>query len=349
MIIKKENKAGIMTYYVDKDMTDEDAHKLKNKHLTRKQISTILNKDADVYTIDGQLLLRFRKNKLSPTHMTEFYENVIDFATLPTSNRGSASGSEHMDVKDNVKIMTNIIGFFDKFSPKQKMKMRLNKIKIIGARPCRFNLQYPEKYKKLIPLIQEIDQYYKKYVPESYAKQHKKAKQTHFKIANTSFTTITTNVNFQTTVHTDKGDDAEGFGNLSVISHGKYTGGETCLPQYGIGVNVMQGDILFMDVHQWHGNLPIILKTPDAKRLSIVCYLRHNIWENTHGKSKTFFTKQMKMVESMNAELNKNKTKKNKNKNKTNKNKNKTNRNKNKTKKNENKTNKNKNKTKKRK
>ena len=85
---------------------------------------------------------------------------------------------------------------------------------------------------------------YKKYVPGSYKKQYDKAKQTYFRVSKTSFTTITTNVNFQTTIHTDKGDDAEGFGNLVVIESGKYNGGETCFPQYGIGINVRTYNLL---------------------------------------------------------------------------------------------------------
>jgi hypothetical protein len=43
-------------------------------------------------------------------------------------------------------------------------------------------------------------------------------------------------------------------------------------------LDVRTGDILYMDVHQPHGNLPLELETKDAKRLSIVCYLRNNIW-----------------------------------------------------------------------
>jgi hypothetical protein len=92
---------------------------------------------------------------------------------------------------------------------------------------------------------------------------------------------VTTNLNFQTTIHTDKGDDSEGFGNLVVIEDGKYSGGETCFPQYGIGVDVRTCDVLLMDVHQAHGNLKMHPETKDAKRLSIVCYLRYNIWKHT--------------------------------------------------------------------
>jgi hypothetical protein len=328
VLIKKEIISGIPTYYVDKDITDIKAEEFKNKFVKSSQIKLILNDDADVYTIDEKLLLRFRKNKLTDLHTSEFYDNIIDFATITTSNRGSASGSKTKNVKQNPKIMTNIIGFFDKFSPRQKMKMKTSKLKLVGARPCRFNIEFPEKYKKVIPLIEEIDELYKKYIPASYKKQYDKAKQTYFRIGKTSFTTVTTNVNFQTTIHTDKGDDAEGFGNLAVIENGKYSGGETCFPQYGIGVNVRTGDILFMDVHQWHGNLPIKPITKDAKRLSIVCYLRHDLWKNTKGKPKSFLIKRTKEIIQLANEKNKtfkksvakntfknNKTKNNKTKN----------------------------------
>jgi hypothetical protein len=118
-------------------------------------------------------------------------------------------------------------------------------------------------------------------------------------VAGTAFTTITTNVNNQTTVHTDKGDDAEGFGNLAVIEHGKYKGGETCFPQYGIGVDVRTCDIIYMDVHHPHGNLPIELESKDAKRLSIVCYLRKSIWDQTKGKTKKFMEKHNKTMKNL--------------------------------------------------
>jgi hypothetical protein len=60
------------------------------------------------------------------------------------------------------------------------------------------------------------------------------------------------------------------------------------LSQYGIGIDVRQGDILFMDVHEWHGNLPMFPNSKDATRMSIVCYLRTKVWERTRNKSKAF-------------------------------------------------------------
>jgi hypothetical protein len=155
------------------------------------------------------------------------------------------------------------------------------------------------KYKKTIPLIKEIDELYAKLTPEQYKLQRKKANETHFKIPNTSFTTVTTNVNYQTSTHTDKGDDDEGFGNLAVIERGNYTGGETCFPQYGIGVDVRNGDILFMDVHQPHSNLPIVKKEKDTIRLSIVCYLRKKVWLNTKNRTRKFYEKHTKTMKNM--------------------------------------------------
>jgi hypothetical protein len=301
MIEKKEKKGGLTVYYVDKDYDDTKLAKVLNKKLKRSDIKDIIDDDADVYTTDGKLLLRFRKNKLNKDNIEAFYDNVIDFAVTPTSNRGSASGSKSKNVRDNPKIMSNIIGYFDRLSPQHKFKYKQQgkPLPKITTRETRFVTDYPEKYKKLIPLIKEIDKYYKEYAPENYAKQKKKANQTPYHIADTSFTTVTTNVNYQTTVHTDKGDDPEGFGNLVVIEHGKYNGGETCFPQYGIGVDVRTGDVLYMDVHQPHGNLPVDLESKDAKRLSIVSYLRKNIWDQTKGKTRKFMEKHNKTMKNI--------------------------------------------------
>ena len=303
MIIKKEKKDGIDIIYVRADKTDNEMEKIKNKLLKRTSISDIIKNDTDVYTEDNRLLLKFRKNKLNKKLIDEFYDNVIDFAKKSyTTNRGSASGSNKKNVSDNPKVYSNVIGYIDNFSPKQKYLLKQqNKTIKYNVRECRFNVEYPEKYKKLIPLVQEIDNSYKELIPENYKKQLKKANETYFRIPKTSFTTITTNVNFQTSVHKDKGDDEDGFGNLSVIENGKYDGAETCFPQYGIGVDVRTGDVLFMDVHEWHGNLPMISKSKDAVRLSIVCYLRYNVWKNTINVSKAQMIKHNKTVKNIKA------------------------------------------------
>lgn len=300
MIIKKETIDGIPVYHVGKNFDDAHMADRMNTYVEKSDIKDIIDDDADVYTEDDKLLLRFRKKTIPKEKYELFYDNVIDFAENVSSNRGNATGSNKRNVRDNPKVMSNIFGYFDRWSPSQKVIFRNAGVKpIVDVRECRFNRDYPDKYKKTIPLIQEIDKLYKKLTPVHYKFQRKKANQTYFKIPGTSFTTITTNINFQTTIHCDKGDDIEGFGNLAVIENGKYTGGETCFPQYGIGVNVRSGDVLFMDVHQPHGNLPINKKTEETTRLSIVCYLRNNVWLRTKNKTKRMFDKHNKTIKNL--------------------------------------------------
>lgn len=296
MIIKTEKHGTVTIYHVKKD---KDAR--MNTFIKPKDIQTIITEDADVYTEEGKCLLRFRKNALkSKRDIDAFYENIIDFAKNVSSNRGNATGSKTHELGTNPKVMSNIFGFFDRWGPSNKMVFkRLGKTPKLTVRECRFNRDHPEQYKQTLPLIQDIDRMYQKLVPDKYKLQRKKADETYFKIPHTSFTTITTNLNYQTSIHTDRGDDDEGFGNLAVIDQGEYTGAETCFPEYGIGVDVRRGDILFMDVHQPHANLPMVKKDPDAKRLSIVCYLRKGVWKNTRNKTKKVFEQHNRTVKYM--------------------------------------------------
>ena len=300
MIIKTEEKNGIKIYTVEKDYDDAKMEKKLNKFIKPDDIKKIIDHDADVYTNEGRLLLRFRKKALDDKNIDAFYENIKKFAKNVSSNRGNATGSKKRDLANNPKVMSNIFGYFDRWSPAQKVNFRKwGKTPSVSVRECRFNQDYPEQYKQTIPLIRDVDRMYSKLVPEQYKLQRKKANQTHFKIPGTAFTTITTNMNYQTSIHTDKGDDPEGFGNLAVIERGEYNGGETCFPQYGIGVDVRTGDILFMDVHEPHSNLAIHKKSEDAVRLSIVCYLRLKVWERTANKTRKFYESHNKTVKKM--------------------------------------------------
>jgi hypothetical protein len=304
MILQKEKKGDVTIFHVKKKYEDAEIVSKKNTYVKPKDIQLILQDDADVYTEEGKLLLKFRKNVLNENKINEFYENIIKFAKGKTSNRGSTSGAEkhNMSTGNNPEVMTNIFGYFDRWSPMQKYTFTKRNQKIpLEVRPCRFNIEHPDLYEKTLPLIREIDTLYSKMIPAPYKKQRAKANQTYFKVDDTAFTTITTNVNFQTTIHTDKGDDAEGFGNLVVIERGDYEGGETCFPQYGLGVNLRSKGILFMDVHQPHANLPIRKKTKDAVRLSVVCYLREKVWLRTKGKSKEFFNRHNRTVRNLKA------------------------------------------------
>ena len=196
-------------------------------------------------------------------------------------------------MKVNNQVASNPIGFYEESKNFAKLPCRLT----------HFTRTNYEKYNHGLKFIQRIDTLFKKLIPESYEKQLDRANiKPHMKIPNTSFSTITINRNFRTALHKDAGDFKEGFGNLTVIERGKYHGGYTVFPQYGIGINLRNNDFCAMDVHQWHSNTPIYETDKDKEfnktldrdytdnpavgteglytnytRLSFVCYLRAKI------------------------------------------------------------------------
>tara|TARA_B100000214_G_scaffold375538_2_gene362454 strand:+ start:6208 stop:7362 length:1155 start_codon:yes stop_codon:yes gene_type:complete len=196
-------------------------------------------------------------------------------------------------MKVNNQVASNPIGFYESSSNFCKLPCRLT----------HFTRTNYDKYKSGLPFIQRIDALFKKLIPTAYEKQLERANQKpHLKIPETSFSTITINRNFRTALHRDAGDFKGGFGNLTVIERGKYHGGYTVFPQFGVGVDVRSGDFLAMDVHQWHSNTEIYETEEDKlyndtidyafkdnpevgtvglnnkyTRLTFVCYLREKI------------------------------------------------------------------------
>jgi len=196
-------------------------------------------------------------------------------------------------MKVNNQVASNPIGFYEAG-------------KNFADLPCRlthFTRTNFEKYNQGLKFIQRIDTIFRKLIPEAHERQLQRADtKSHLKIPKTAFSTITINRNFRTALHRDAGDFKGGFGNLTVIERGKYHGGYTVFPQFGIGVNIRNNDFVAMDVHQWHSNTPIYETEEDKTynetieidyhdnpdvgteglykkytRLSFVCYLREKI------------------------------------------------------------------------
>jgi len=196
-------------------------------------------------------------------------------------------------MKINNQVASNPIGFYEESKNFAKLPCRLTHFTRVNY----------DKYNEGLPFIQQIDRCFKKLIPDAHQNQLEKAlTKPHLQIPKTCFSTITINRNFRTALHKDAGDFKGGFGNLTVIERGKYHGGYTCLPQFGIGVDVRRGDFLAMDVHEWHTNTPIIETAEDKAfndgledvfkdnpdvgtvgiyekytRLTFVCYLREKI------------------------------------------------------------------------
>jgi len=101
-----------------------------------------------------------------------------------------------------------------------------------------------------------------------------------------------------------------------VIEWGRYHGGETLFPRFGVGVNLRTGDFVAMDVHEFHTNAPIHetkedkaynLKLPDIRtrdastgvigsqeryqRISFVCYFREKLKDCIEKDTRDYYQK----------------------------------------------------------
>lgn len=279
-IVHKDTSKKIPVYTVRKILTDDETAACKGKFMEEKNYPVVLKDDADVYTEDGELLLRFRKDVLSKAAIDDAYDALKEFVKKTTTDRGVASGSAKGALTGQKKpVMSNILGYFDKWSISQKATFKNSGIRYPGpCRLCTYNVKFPEKWAKVVPLIKEIDQQYESLCPKEHQDQLKAARATPFHIRGTAFSTVTTNLNFRTAAHTDSGDWPTGFGNLVVIERGSpYKGAYTGFPQYGVAVDCRMGDFLAMDVHQIHGNSPMEPEDDTSQRLSLVNYLREGI------------------------------------------------------------------------
>lgn len=285
-VVSVDTSGKVPVYIVKKILTDEETKAKTRIFMKDEDFPVVLKESADVYTEDGELLLRFRKDVLSENESTNMFEALKEFAKHASTDRGIASGSNKGTETGKKKaVMSNIIGYFDKWSVSQKSTFKKSGIKVPSqCRLTSFNLKHPDKWAKCLPLIREIDEQYKKLCPKEHASQLRAAKSTPFHIKGTAFSTITTNLNFRTAAHTDSGDWPDGFGNLVVLESGApYKGAHTGFPQYGCAVDCRQGDFLAMDVHQLHGNSPMTPKDDTSMRLSLVSYLREGIVKKCRG------------------------------------------------------------------
>ena len=265
------------TYKLKKQLTDEQAEKLKGKYLNENNYDVLITEDADGYDLNGNLLFSFRKNAI-PLETLMLGVNSFKDSIELTESRGYASGSSHKRIRkdgsvSNItvgnKVESGSVGFMDSGAM------------VKYCRKTAFAKNYFDKYKAGIPFVKFIDEKYKELCPDHYAKQKAIAQGTNknYVIGDTAFTTVTVNKNFRTAVHQDAGDYPEGFGNLIAYREGNWTGGYFCLPQYKVAIDLQNTDILFVDVHKWHGNTDFINTEEDWLRISFVLYYREYMYK----------------------------------------------------------------------
>jgi hypothetical protein len=241
---------------VKRILSDKECEKrYKSKFLAVGDFDILLPpQDCDVRSTDGELLLKFRKNVIDPQLAKTGYYSMEGAIAL-TEARGQAAGESFKRTRAdgsltnttvNNKVETGAAGYMDRNAM------------VRYCRKTAFTSKYFEQFQTGYPFIKRVDDLYRELCPEYYAKQKNIAMGTNrnYVIGDTTFTTVTVNRNFQTAVHKDTGDFPRGFGNLTVYREGNWTGSYFVLPEYRVAVDMQNGDMLFVDVHKWHGNTP---------------------------------------------------------------------------------------------
>lgn len=265
---------------------------LKGKFLDDNSYDIVIDKDCDAYDVNGNMLFKFRKNCIPLDILKLGYESFKDSIEL-TEGRGISSGSSHKRIRkdgsvSNItvgnKVYSGNVGYMDKSAM------------IHYCRKTAFARDYFDKFTNGIPFVEFIDKKYEELCPQHYGKQIAIAKGTNknYRITDTSFTTVTVNRNFATAVHKDAGDFPEGFGNLCVYREGYYEGSYFCLPEYRVAIDMQNCDLLFADVHKWHGNTPFNNCSDDFLRIAFVMYYREYMYKCKQPKDELF---EMKMKE----------------------------------------------------
>lgn len=265
------------------ELPDEEIDKLGGTLLNDDCYDIVVTEDCDVYKPNGQPLVKFRKNFIPPQMIKETFP-VWRKAATPTNNRGMAGG-----LVDSTGLTTaKSIKKDGTLSKTSRAKTQVNSgiVGYFDANPrfpyCRltaFNLEHMDQFQKCMPMIQLIDSGFRELMPDRWKAQMEVYEKTNkdFKIPGTSFTTITVNKNFRTAVHKDQGDLDEGFGVMTAIRAGKYTGGFTAFPKYRVAVDMQTSDLFCADVHSFHGNTPMNGIKGMYERISLVFYYRKGL------------------------------------------------------------------------
>lgn len=157
---------------------------------------------------------------------------------------------------------------------------RFDRLNTLG----RVTRRHPDKWRASLPFFQAIDRVLAAELPDAHQRMCERcALHPAWTIPDTALSTVTINVNYESRYHWDLGDYRDGYSTLSVAELGSYEGGYLVLPAYRVALDVRDGDVLLCQSHlDMHGNTAVTARTPAAKRLSFVTYLKHKLAEGVN-------------------------------------------------------------------
>lgn len=273
----------VKTIFVKKIYSDEFMNDKKGCNFDLSHYSRVIKRgDIDCYWEDEDgkrnVLFKVRRRVISKGNAKTTFDSFVKHSKTVNDQRSIASGTDKRIWDKGIsrsteKIRSNISGYFDK--PYMQIQKHFNTKTV--CRTTSFTKKNWNKWESSIPFFETIANCYKELCPIEYNSQMMlfKDSPSGFQIGNTPFTTVTSNYNWRTSCHKDKGDYSGGMGNLTILG-GDFKGGFIGFPQFDIAVDLRPRDTAIMDVHQWHCNTE--LDADDNRiRLSFVTYFREKM------------------------------------------------------------------------
>ena len=251
--------------------SDEQMAQIKGKLLKDYDVfHTLLTGPVRVTMPSGGLLCQYLPGALSDLDESMF--PVVRTARDVTDNRGAASGSKQRVEPGQLRqysnrIRSTVAGYLEGRDGTNNY-----------CRLTSFSASHTEFLADIEPLLTRVHDLMGEHEPKRYRVQMDRAERTppEWVIQGTPWTTLTINNTYPTGVHKDAGDLDAGVSAIAVFSRG-IGGAELVFPQWGVAAPMKSGDLIFMDAHQWHANMPIIKENDDSERVSVVFYYRTNM------------------------------------------------------------------------
>jgi hypothetical protein len=141
---------------------------------------------------------------------------------------------------------------------------------VLDCAPTAWTIGKPNIYGDAQRFIYAVDEVYRTVLPDEHRTQmeYVRAIPPVLRIGKTAFTTLYILKNAPTAIHIDKFDYAKSFGVMATL--GDWKGNAIVWPKYRIGVDYRPGDVLLGDVHEYHGNLPLL----SGERVSCIFFVR---------------------------------------------------------------------------
>ena len=263
------------------DMGEKEALNLCGQLLDGRHYDLLVDKTGMVVTPTGEVLCILLKQRLSPELLEVVRPMILKAASqrkVAGGNRGVAAGTGMVQRKRRDGTISKIRGVqrLEDLSDEDFARLRSatdgtfgflgRSVRAGQVYPCRLTMYsgaLPSELRFMSELARTVAEAFKmSYVQKRWEAQFAKASQTaptwliRTAEGHTPFTTITCNKSWRTAAHVDKGDLKEGFGVMCCL--GDFEGCDLVFPRYRAAVRYREGDVLLANVHEVHGNTPLL-------------------------------------------------------------------------------------------